>query len=490
VFRNISELQEKNQELLKITRQLGAQMESEEAKAAKSQAAQDHEEVQSLLAKIENYKDELQSMVIRSESYVKERDMFRRMLQHRGQLPPNSELASVFGQSVDGSQNGLIPTIEQNSGSRDNANYAALLRELQGHFDQYREEQSIDRRTMKEQAERLSSEKSTLQGEIAKISTQLTFANERYEMLHSNYAMLQNENSELQKRSQILSEAAAKQDLRTQQVAEDLVEAKSTLDGMRNENANLKAEKKLWKDIQDRLSQDNESLMSERSRLNSLITNQQNLQNERELSDSETRRRLQSQVESLEAELNTTKRKLNDEIEDNKKAQLRKEYDSQQNQKRIDDLASSLSQVREELVAAKTTRDHLQSRVDELTIELKSAEERVELLQPRPTPRPGTNADAVNTNQDERQTDSMSREQELAIEASELKRDLDLAKSSLKVLKVRWSSTSLLANLRKRSFKASMQLRISIVRRWIASLRRRMPRSGNSNSERMTSRLS
>jgi nucleoprotein TPR len=208
VFRSISELQEKNQELLRITRELGAQMESEEAIAAKHQAAKDHEQVQTLEKRIENYKDELKSMVTRSESYIKERDMFRRMLQHRGQLPANSDLASLFGQSVDGS--GVVNSVETPNG-KDNANYATLLRELQGHFDQYREEQAIDRRTLKEQTDKLATEKGSLQSEIAKTSSQLTFANERYEMLHANYTMLQNENIELQKRSQILSESAAKQ---------------------------------------------------------------------------------------------------------------------------------------------------------------------------------------------------------------------------------------------------------------------------------------
>ncbi|EHL00400.1 putative Nucleoprotein TPR [Glarea lozoyensis 74030] len=429
VFRNVSELQEKNQELLKVTRELGQQMESEEALSAKHKAAQDHEEVESLRGKIEHYKDELKSTLTRSESYIKERDMFRRMLQNRGQIPAGSDLASMFGQSTDGNQNGVVSTIEQGSGN--STSYPTLLRELQAHFDQYREEQSTDRRTMKEQTEKLSLEKGALQAEIAKTSSQLTLANERYEMLHANYTMLQNENSELQKRSQGLSEAAAKQDLRTQQVAEDLIEAKGMVESMRNENANLKAEKKLWKDIQDRLSQDNEALMNERSRLNNLVASQQTMQNERELNESETRRRLQTQVETLEAELSTTKRKLNDEIEDNKKAQLRKEYDSQQTQKRIDELASSLSNAREELVAAKTTRDHLQARVDELSIELKSAEERVELLQPRPTPRPVQNGDG-SSNTDGEET---NREQELAIELSEVKRDLDLAKSELESAK-------------------------------------------------------
>ncbi|KFY43678.1 hypothetical protein V494_01852 [Pseudogymnoascus sp. VKM F-4513 (FW-928)] len=425
VFRSVSDLQDKNLELLTLTRELGAKMESEEALAEKHKASQDHEMVQQLERKVEQCNDEIRSLVARSESYIKERDMFRRMLQHRGQLPPNSDLESVFGQSV----NGDVVTSVETPNAKDSANYATLLRELQSHFDQYREEQSIDRRTMKEQAGKLASEKSALQSEIAKINSQLTLANERYEMLHANYAMLQNENSELQKRSQVLSESAAKQDLRTQQVAEDLIESKGLVESMRNDIANLKAEKKLWTEIQGRLNEDNNNLMNERSQLNNLLAKQQNLQNERELTESESRRRLQTQVETLESELSATKRKLSDEVEDNKKAQLRKEYDTQQSQKRIDELATSLSTIREELVAAKTTRDHLQTRVDELTIELKSAEERVEVLQPRPTPRPGTNGAAAGDDQADQ--DAISREQELGIEVSELKRDLELAKSEL-----------------------------------------------------------
>lgn len=427
VFRNVSDLQDKNQELLKITRELGAKMESEEAMAERDQAAQDHEKVNQLERQVEQCNDEIRSLVARSESYIKERDMFRRMLQHRGQMPPNSDLESIFGQSVNG--DGVVGSVETPN-AKDNANYATLLRELQSHFDQYREEQSIDRRTMKEQGDKLALEKSALQSEIVKVNSQLTLANERYEMLHANYAMLQNENTALQKRSQILSESAAKQDLRTQQVAEDLIEAKGLVESMRNDIANLKAEKKLWTEIQGRLNQDNENLMNERSRLNALIANQQNLQNERELTESETRRRLQTQVETLETELIATKRKLSDEVEDSKKAQLRKEYDAQQSQKRIDDLANTLGTIREELVAAKTTRDHLHTRVDELTIELKSAEERVEVLQPRPTPRPGTNG-ATDAEGEQTEHDTLSREQELSIEVSELKRDLDLAKSEL-----------------------------------------------------------
>ncbi|KAI1338892.1 hypothetical protein F5Y15DRAFT_101352 [Xylariaceae sp. FL0016] len=423
VFKDIQELQEKNQQLLQVTHELGQKMESEEAITAKQQAVEDHNERIRLQHELELFRDQLRAFQVQAESITKERDMFRRIVESRASA---DELASALGHSA---PDGVLTSIEQNSTMNDAGyDYATLLRDQQQQFDQFRNEQTIDRKTMKEQNEKLSAEKNSLQAEVSKITSQLSLASERFEMLQSNFVALQTENKELQRRSQAMSESAAKQDIRTQQVAEDLVEARGLSESMRSENANLRAEKKLWKDIQDRLSQDNENLMQEKSRLNNLLATQQTLQNERELNDSEAKRRLQSQVDSLDADLSATKRKLADEVEEGKKAQLRKEYDVQQSQKRIDELSNNLSQIREELVATKITRDHLQSRVDELTIQLRSAEERTERLQPRPTPRPGSTMTPAGT---DNQTDADERIEELINEVSDLKRDLELTRSQL-----------------------------------------------------------
>ncbi len=436
-FKNVRELQEQNTKLLKLTRELGEKMEGEEARANQTQQAQDHEELESLREKVARYQDEMKSMVTQSQSFIRERDMFRRMLSHRGQLPPGSDLASVFGQSLDAPPatpppGGVLNSIEQSPTSKDLADYAKLLKEMQTHFDSYRSEAAADRSALKQQLDNLSKKNGDLQGETARSNSQLSLAHERYEMLQANYAMLKSENHELQRRSQSLAESAAKQDLRTQQVAEDLVEARGLLDSMRNEIANLKAEKEFWKSVEKRLTEEIESHSNERNRLNILNANLQNLINEREHSDSEIRRRLQAQAESMESELQNTRRKLDTELEDGKKSALRREYDHQQSQKRIDDLVASLGSVREEHVVTKTTRDHLQARVNELAIELQSAEERVQVLQPKPTPRQTINAaDSTENGDTDHGEPGVSREQELAVEVSELKRDLQLARGDL-----------------------------------------------------------
>lgn len=423
VFKDIQELQEKNEKLLQVTHELGQKMESEEAIAAKNQAVEDHEERIRLEQKLEAFEDTLRGFQIQTKSVTKERDMFRRIVESRVSA---DELASALGHPP---RSGVFASIEQNAVDADGSDYATLLEEIRKEFDDYRKEQTTDRQTMKEQIEKLSAERNRLQGEVSRITSQLSLASERFDMLKSNYAALEHENKELQRRNQAMSESAAKQDIRTQNVAEELVEARAVVEGMRSENANLKAEKNLWQDIQDRLSRDNENLVQEKSRLNGLLTTHQTIQNERELADAETKRRLQNSIDALEAELNSTKRKLSSEMEESKKVQQRKEFDAHQSQKRIDELTANLSQIREELVAVKTSRDHLQSRVDELTIQLRSADERAERLQPRPTPRPGSMVFTAEENA--APGDDDERIQELIHEATDLKRDLELTRSQL-----------------------------------------------------------
>jgi len=439
-FRNICELQEQNTSLLKITRELGEKMEHEESVRRQLEETRDWDDLQD---KYERCKDEVKSLVTQSQSYIRERDMFRRMLAHRGQLPPGTDASTLFDESANGNaapatpRNGkVMHDIEDSPSAKDLADYAKLYRDMQAHFDAYRNEAATDRSTLKEQVDSLSRLNGEFRSEVVRKNSQVTLAHERYEMLQANYAMLRTENMEHQKRSQSLSDGAAKQELRVQQVAEDLVEAKGLVDSMRNENANLKAEKDFWKSIEKRMTEDNENLLNERSRLNTLNANLQNLLNEREYSDKEARRRLQTQADNLEKELQSTKNKLSEETEETKRVAQRREYDNEQSQKQINDLVSSLGAIREQLVAANTTKDHLSARVEELTIELRSAEERVNVLQPTTASRPdAVNGDSSRDTSANGDESSLSKEQELAVQVSELKRDLGLTKAELENVK-------------------------------------------------------
>ena len=436
-FRNIAELQKRNEDLLKITREIGERLENDEVLQRQAEAARNWEDLQH---KYERCKEEIKSLVTQSQSYIQERDMFRQMLDNRGRLPQNGDFSSILGVSVSGdrpttpsSQLHVMDAIESNAPGKDMADYAKLLKDMQNHFDAYRNEAATDKATMKEQIDDISRTNNELRGEAVRSNSQVVLVQERYEMLQVNYGMLKSENTELQKRSQTFYENAAKQELRSQQAAEELVEARALENSLRSEVANLKAEKEYWKTIERRINDDNESLATERSRLNALNTSLQRLLNEREHSDSEMRRRLQAQIDSLEADLQRTMTSLREETEEAKRSSSRREYEHQQSQKRIDDLISSLTTVREELVKASTARDHLLRQVDEMAIELRSAKERLEVLKSVPViaSSSGMTASAAAA---ERQESSLSHEQELSVRVSELQRDNDLANKEIEDL--------------------------------------------------------
>ncbi|KPI40663.1 Nucleoprotein TPR [Cyphellophora attinorum] len=373
-------------------------------------------ELETARAQIAGFQDEIKTMVAQSKSFVKERDMFRNMLTRKGHLGDGMDFSRSLPVPAAGSPNkALSASVSQ----ADSSDFSKLIKEMQQQLDAQKEVSNMDHASLRSQLDNLSKRNSELQTATSRLQGQLSAATQRAEMLQTNYNMLKTENGELQRRSASSMETATKQEMRIQQAAEDLIETKGLAESLQRESANLKAEKDLWKSVEKRLIEDNETLRNERGRLDQLNSSLQSILNEREQTDSETRRRLQSQSESLETELQATKRKLNDEQEENRKASQRREYEYEQSQKRIDDLMTSLGAVREELASVKTSRDHLQARVDELNVEIRAAEERLEVYT-KP-------ADATENTEE----DTISKEQELTLEISQLKRELEHTKADL-----------------------------------------------------------
>ncbi|KAF3912109.1 hypothetical protein ABW21_db0204607 [Orbilia brochopaga] len=391
VFNNIKELQEQNTELLRAARLVGKQLEDHEEQMRMEAEGEKTRELQDMQQMLEGMRDEIRNLEKRAETFVKERDMFRRMLQHRNQLPAEMH--------ADNEQNAMRQsTRETEPDTGDKQDYGQLLRELQQSFDQYKMEAATDQKTLREQAVALQNEKNELQIQLTRLNGQLELATARYEMLSGNLTMMTSENRELLKRNQELSDLHAKLDLRSQQIEQELVENRSMLDSVKNDNVKLKAEKDLWKNIEERLSKDNEGLLSERAQLKTTINSLQAMQAEKEQLDVEAKRRLTNQLGRLEGELDSTKKRLVEEVEETKKLQLRRDTEAREAQRKVDEINAALASAREGMVAARTTQDHLQSRVDELQISLKAAEEKISVLQPQ-NARPDDD-EALNREQD------------------------------------------------------------------------------------------
>lgn len=386
IFRNISELQEKNADLLKLTRKFSEDFESEEAKVKRNENAQLRTELEQLKDRNVTLEERSKSVLDKSGSTVRERNMLRKLLAKQGRISLGPDGGVVLDQSHLDSPTPRaqsVETIESQQLTENNR----LLREVQSSFDAFRNEAIAERSSLKEQVGQLSREKSEIHRDLTRIQGELQVANGRYDILQTNYKALKAEHEELQKHSLAITESATKQDFKSQQTIEEIAEAKSIIESLKSETTTLKTEREVWKKVETRLKEHNQNIEVEHVQLNQIIANQQDAMNRREASNADARRELQVRADKLDTELQSTKRKLDNEIEESRQAARRHEHELQQARNRIDEQNKLIGSLREELLPVKTQRDQLQSRVDELRTELRAAEDKVQALQPRSSAR-------------------------------------------------------------------------------------------------------
>ncbi|OLL22033.1 Protein MLP1, partial [Neolecta irregularis DAH-3] len=408
VYRNIHELQNQNQQLLKVVRDLGSKMEEEEKRHEARLENLESEAVEKATQALEDMDTEIKRMKVKMESYVRERDMFRRMLVNNGNGIPQAQEST----------NGATPRSEQSE-----QDYPRIIRELQSQLDACRSEMGTDNKTLRDQIRQLTDERSQFHVETLKSKSQLDLLTERYNILTNTYEMTKNEIEEIKKRNLHQQEIIAKQDSRTQQNVADLIDTNSLAESLKTETLNLKSEIQLLKSIENRLVEDNHNLVAERGRLNGLLSSLQSMQNDHERIDSDQRRRNERQVENFEAEIKSLKAKINEERDEAKQINLRREFETKEYNEKLEKVNFEFASTREKFIATKTSEEHLYSRVEELTILLKSAEDKVSVF--------------LYRRQGEGNMDTeVSEVERLQVEVSELKKDLKFAQTELKDAKV------------------------------------------------------
>ncbi|XP_004943366.4 nucleoprotein TPR isoform X2 [Gallus gallus] len=323
-YRNIEELQQQNQRLLVALRELGEAREKEEQETTSSKISELQSQLDEALNELEKLRESRHHQLQLVESIVRQRDMFRILLaqttgaiiplQASGMLPEEISLTSTPKRSSI-PQAVSTPAPVSMSESVETAEAKAALKQLQEVFENYKKEKAENDKLLNEQNEKLQEQVTELRSQNAKISTQLEFASKRYEMLQDNVEGYRREITSLHERTQKLSATTQKQEQIINTMTQDLRGANEKLAVAEVRAENLKKEKDILKMSDVRLTQQRESLLVEQRGQNLLLTNLRTIQGILERSETETKQRLNNQVEKLEREISQLKKKLESEVE-------------------------------------------------------------------------------------------------------------------------------------------------------------------------------
>jgi nucleoprotein TPR len=163
-FKSITGIQEQNQKLLRIVRELGAKMESEEKdyreamEREQGEAVREaHEAMQELAAQLERQKKSSESVI---QAYMKERDTLRGMVARAEKVGGSAEHVGANGI-------GHGPTIQ--------SDIAKELAEVQGQFEAYRMEMGVDAGRLREDFVVAQREASQLGAALAKANAKIEY---------------------------------------------------------------------------------------------------------------------------------------------------------------------------------------------------------------------------------------------------------------------------------------------------------------------------
>ncbi|KAG8214434.1 hypothetical protein J3R82DRAFT_9457 [Butyriboletus roseoflavus] len=410
LFRSIPTLQEQNQKLLKIVRELGAKMEGEEREyretleKEQSEAVREaHEAIQDLATQLERQK---KSNEVTIQAYIKERDTLKAML-------ARAERSLLRG-GVNGDVNGAAPAAS--------SDLVAELEDVQAQFESYRVEMGMDAEKLREDLAQAQRQLGQANAALAKATAKIEFLDERQRMTQEQLSMQSRDLDSLALRNQQLYDQQTRLDIDRERVMDDLAVAKSDLEQLRNEAANLRAEKRIWESVQTRLIEENKNLAVERSQLSDLMANVQRMHNDLERSGENDRRRIETQMQMMENQTQDLKSQLSQERETIRHVTLQRDIDTKDLQSRLDKMTEQLSQARESLVGAETSKTHLQERVEELARQLQGNEEKLAVYERRTT---SASASAPALDPD------LPREQQLEQEVANLRAQLKVAQVDL-----------------------------------------------------------
>uniref|UniRef100_A0A8C2D310 Nucleoprotein TPR n=1 Tax=Cyprinus carpio TaxID=7962 RepID=A0A8C2D310_CYPCA len=316
-FRSIQELQQQNQNLLVQIRDLEEQRERDQNQAKTARQTELEQSLEKVQKELEHIKEQLNHQKQLADSATRQRDMYRILLQTAGvELPPQEAGSQSITPSRPGPMSIRSTPLRAVATESVQATQAkAALKQLNDAFTTYKKEKAENDKLLNEQIERLCGQVSDLLSQKAKLSSQLEFAFKRYEMLQENVNAFRREIEALREKNQKMTATHQSHEQIIHTMTQDLREANEKLTMAELRVENIRKEKDILKQVENRLTQERESIRTEHRGQSLLLTNLKSIQLTMERSETETKQRYNNQIQHLEKEIVQLKKKLEQEVE-------------------------------------------------------------------------------------------------------------------------------------------------------------------------------
>ncbi|KAG9002479.1 hypothetical protein FRB94_003839 [Tulasnella sp. JGI-2019a] len=368
LFKNTSQLQDQNQRLLRVIREMAGQMEKSEKEGREAAEMAETDAVRRAKSVIESLHAKIKGQETTEKALRKELDMLAGMLVKFKQVGHASgpiDIPSTFLAPTDG------VTFVDNDRL---AEMSSVLKEMGANTTRLQDDLNASQKQIGQ-----------LHVSLAKANAQVDFLSERHRISEQSNDMQKREVTELQSRYNKSQSQVASLEIACHQAQDQVRELNGMLDRLRHETTNLRAEKGLLKDAESRLVADNHSLNKDNIRLNSLLRDTQTVQSDAHRAAETDRRRLESQLQSSDGQMQDLRNQLSKELDRSRHLSMQREAEVRELHTKIEMATREVSTTREQLIVAQTNEKHLTARVEDLVRTLEGLNEKLGVYERRPS---------------------------------------------------------------------------------------------------------
>ena len=443
-FSSIEELQNQNQKLRMLVRELSSKKEEIE----QLQSEFNPEEIQ---AKIDQYAKRVQELEENNEQHAKmmdsllrQRDMYRILYEQQmeggsspikltEQLSPDPHKGSTLV-----SEGTVLEEKEKNcqelKGELEESQKA--FKELKEETDVYRTERQTNERILTEELDRMRTELTELRTQHSKLLSQAEYNDERFKLLSANTAIYKSQITALEEKNKIYNSTIIKHEQTVMHLKDETLDAQAKQSKAEVALENLKGEYQLLQETKDRLLKEREVLDRTKQSQSILLANLESIRTSLERSETEGKLRLEGRLNETMRECGALRRRLQEEQDRFRELSSHMERQLEVAKKRQEEEAGLAARIREELNSVREELTKEKKEVESLTKRIK------EITAPPPAQKTPTEAELlakrlkeVETQLNRSQSELKSTQEQLASSKQHVKQYCEVSEGTEKQLK-------------------------------------------------------
>ncbi|KAL6076895.1 hypothetical protein QOT17_002590 [Balamuthia mandrillaris] len=419
-FKDIQELQIKNQKLLRVVRRLSSEQETQAKAMADAKLQEALRELESLRLARSRTTEKVQQL-------IRQRDMYKALLaQHIGSDGIISEQTALTELAGRKATNGSSSSSDQPQPQQP----SLLLKELQREFDEYRKEKQKDEEMNQQTIDKLREESSSLRIQLAKAESRSESLQERLDLLQKNVTAHSKEYEGYRARNAELMASLSRHQEQMEQLRQELATARHEARQQENQVIRLRAEKEALAKADARNTEEMSSLRREKRQSELLVENLQHLLSSRDVTESTLRQNHSMELRSLKDECTALRERLEREKEEHRAAIREAELKANDAVLNLANKEKEVHELREKVLNYQHSNQTLQNEINQLTQRLATSEKRLEMLIAK---KPTTEAISTSTAQGEAESTGDILVSNKQVEGLMLERDL--LKSELQSLR-------------------------------------------------------